>query len=380
MALTINLGLTADATGTVDVITATYSPAPTLVDNKVLFLQTTGTNTGAVTFNPNGVGAKAVVIEGVALTAGQMPKFAILAYDLANTRWELLNPISGAGGGETLAQTLALGNSTDAYDIVITNGQKVKSSTANKSFLQFLNGNEVVLETDGGSYTKAYLYLSQSQAELTALGYGVVANASYIRLQHNSLVRLDAPSVEVTQQTASRILSTDASKNITALDTATYPSLTELSYIKGLTSAIQTQLNAKVYTLIGGCSNSSPADSTTYYIGGHPATTILTSAANTVALAVPVSGTIISSVVYMVGANGTNENTTFEVRVNDTTSATITSAASLAAIASTGAIASNYAMSQAVTAGDWLHLRMICPAWATNPTGVRIWFSIAIRS
>jgi len=45
--------------------------------------------------------------------------------------------------------------------------------------------------------------------------------------------------------TASQILATDASKNIQSLDVATYPSLTELSYAKGVTSSIQTQLGTK---------------------------------------------------------------------------------------------------------------------------------------
>lgn len=45
--------------------------------------------------------------------------------------------------------------------------------------------------------------------------------------------------------TASQIVATDGSKNLQTLATATYPSLTELSYVKGVTSAIQTQINAK---------------------------------------------------------------------------------------------------------------------------------------
>ena len=45
--------------------------------------------------------------------------------------------------------------------------------------------------------------------------------------------------------TASKILATDASKNVQSLDTATYPSLTELSYVKGATSSLQTQISAK---------------------------------------------------------------------------------------------------------------------------------------
>lgn len=46
--------------------------------------------------------------------------------------------------------------------------------------------------------------------------------------------------------TASELVITDASKNLVSAAVATYPSLTELTYVKGVTSAIQTQLNAKL--------------------------------------------------------------------------------------------------------------------------------------
>lgn len=45
--------------------------------------------------------------------------------------------------------------------------------------------------------------------------------------------------------TASQLVATNASKQLVSLAVATYPSLTELSYIKGLSSAIQTQLGLK---------------------------------------------------------------------------------------------------------------------------------------
>ena len=45
--------------------------------------------------------------------------------------------------------------------------------------------------------------------------------------------------------TASEIVGTDASKNLVSLAVATYPSLTELAYVKGVTSAIQTQIGNK---------------------------------------------------------------------------------------------------------------------------------------
>lgn len=54
-----------------------------------------------------------------------------------------------------------------------------------------------------------------------------------------------ATSITGSYLTASEILITDGSKNIVSAPVATYPSLTELSYVKGVTSAIQTQLNAK---------------------------------------------------------------------------------------------------------------------------------------
>lgn len=51
--------------------------------------------------------------------------------------------------------------------------------------------------------------------------------------------------VTIAGLTASRIVGTNASSQLVDLDTATYPSLTELSYVKGVTSSIQTQLDAK---------------------------------------------------------------------------------------------------------------------------------------
>ena len=52
-------------------------------------------------------------------------------------------------------------------------------------------------------------------------------------------------SLQLSGLNASQLVATDASKNLTSLDVATYPSLTELSYVKGATSSIQTQLDGK---------------------------------------------------------------------------------------------------------------------------------------
>lgn len=53
-------------------------------------------------------------------------------------------------------------------------------------------------------------------------------------------------ALNITNGTASRILATDANKTIQFLNTTTYPDLTELSYVKGVTSSIQTQLDNKI--------------------------------------------------------------------------------------------------------------------------------------
>jgi hypothetical protein len=51
--------------------------------------------------------------------------------------------------------------------------------------------------------------------------------------------------------TASQIVATDANKKLQTLAVATYPSLTELSYVKGATSSLQTQIGTKQPQLNG---------------------------------------------------------------------------------------------------------------------------------
>lgn len=90
------------AGGTADAITATYSPAITaLVDGQECTFRASAANTSATpTFAPNGLTARTIVKSGgVALSAGDIPgnlSEVILRYNLANTRWELLNPAVGA--------------------------------------------------------------------------------------------------------------------------------------------------------------------------------------------------------------------------------------------------------------------------------------------
>lgn len=56
---------------------------------------------------------------------------------------------------------------------------------------------------------------------------------------------LFSSGLNLSDQTANTIAGFDSNKNVISLLTTTYPSLTELSYVKGVTSALQTQLGNK---------------------------------------------------------------------------------------------------------------------------------------
>lgn len=88
----------ADAGGTADAITASYSiPVTALVDGQLCFVRALAANaTTTPTFSPNGLTARTIVKNGgAALAAGDIAGDGhelVLRYDLTNTRWELLNP------------------------------------------------------------------------------------------------------------------------------------------------------------------------------------------------------------------------------------------------------------------------------------------------
>lgn len=198
---------------------------------------------------------------------------------------------------------------------------------------------------------------------------------------------------------------------ITSLTTATYPSLTELSYVKGVTSALQTQLNnlqpldadltalaaltgtnniyyrsaantwssvtignalafssgtlsGLGYTLIANAPSLNPADSTTYYFGTPYTVTTGTVAANR-RVYIPKAGTIKSIYLFGTCTTGTNESVSFYLRLNNTTDTTISTTVDMSA---SPFIANVTGLSITVVAGDYFEIKEITPAWATNPT------------
>lgn len=87
-----------DGGGTADAITAAYAiPLTALIDGQLCFVRATAANaTTTPTFSPSALTARTIVKNGgSALAVGDIAGDGhelILRYDLANTRWELLNP------------------------------------------------------------------------------------------------------------------------------------------------------------------------------------------------------------------------------------------------------------------------------------------------
>jgi hypothetical protein len=90
------------AGGSANALTLTNTPpVATLYDGLLVSGRAASANTTtAPTLNVDGLGAKTVTMQGgAALAAGSMAQYGeyLFRYNLANTRWELLNPIAGGG-------------------------------------------------------------------------------------------------------------------------------------------------------------------------------------------------------------------------------------------------------------------------------------------
>ena len=108
-----------------------------------------------------------------------------------------------------------------------------------------------------------------------------------------------------------------------------------------------------------------PADSTTYYLSPFAANGLATTAANQ-KIYIPRAGKITG--VRLFGAAsvlGTAENSTFSVRLNDTTDTTISS---VVVFNATPFTIVNTSLSIAVSVGDFINVKAVTPAWVTNPT------------
>jgi len=122
----------ADAAGTVDAITADFSPDVSLADKTIVAVVAAGANTSTTpTFAPDGLTAHTIVKQGgQALLAGDIPAagfVAILEYNLANTRWELMNAGKTTLPNGTTATTQSAGDNSTKVATTAYSDNKTKS-------------------------------------------------------------------------------------------------------------------------------------------------------------------------------------------------------------------------------------------------------------
>lgn len=164
-----------------------------------------------------------------------------------------VSPLSG-GGNLTVNRTISISQSSasvDGYlsstDWSIFNGkQNALGFTPSNSTITISTTSPL---SGGGDLTTSRT-LSMTQSSASASGY--LSSTDWSTFNGKAplaspvfTTQITSPIVNISAQTATTIASFDASKNVVSLSTATYPSLSELAYVKGVTSNIQTQLNAK---------------------------------------------------------------------------------------------------------------------------------------
>ena len=154
----------------------------------------------------------------------------------------------------TILSTDIIGNSRATINTNFSNLNTDKAELASPTFTGTVTSPALILSSETAS-TIASLDASKNIKSLALATYPSLTELSYVKgltsavqTQINTKAPSTAPtfatSITGSYLTASEILGTDGSKNIVSLAVATYPSLTELSYVKGLTSSIQTQINS----------------------------------------------------------------------------------------------------------------------------------------
>lgn len=110
-----------------------------------------------------------------------------------------------------------------------------------------------------------------------------------------------------------------------------------------------------------------PADSTTYYSGNFPA--LQPSTAETIQrIYIPRAGTITRVDLFMLTLGvGSNETSTISLRKNATSDTTLSATIDNSSVAN---VVNATGLSISVSAGDYIEIKWVTPAWATNPTTV----------
>jgi hypothetical protein len=180
-------------------------------------------------------------------------KITALTEDTTPTSDDLVVTVNDPAGTPA-SRKVSIANMSKAVTPEGTNIKSTGEAGGNKFLREDGDGTSSWQAIPGGGDALVASPLSQFAATTSAQLAGVISDETGTdKVVFNTSPTLVTPvlgaatgtSLQLSGLTASEMLITDASKNIASAPVATYPSLTELSYAKGVTSAIQTQLNAK---------------------------------------------------------------------------------------------------------------------------------------
>jgi len=119
----------------------------------------------------------------------------------------------------------------------------------------------------------------------------------------------------------------------------------------------------------------SPADATTYYIGScaNISFTIAGFGTNAKRKFINKAGVITSAQIYILNSSvdGSTENSTFSLRLNDTTDYLLSNTVQFSNTVN-GKVYNITGLSIAISAGDYIVTKFLTPTWTTNPTGSNI--------
>lgn len=104
-------------------------------------------------------------------------------------------------------------------------------------------GGDGAVEIDFNNHEMTNVDINSGAIDGTVIGGASAAAGTFTTIGGTTITA--STNFNGSYLTASEIVITDGSKNLVSAAVATYPSLTELTYVKGVTSAIQTQLTAR---------------------------------------------------------------------------------------------------------------------------------------
>ena len=170
--------------------------------------------------------------------------------------------------------------------------------------------------------------------------------------------------------TPNKAVITDSSGALTTSTTTD----TEIGYVNGVTSAIQTQINNKGYAINLGAQSTNLSANSTYYFGVPQLTTTGTPAIRRVYIAQ--SGTIKGGQIYMRTTSATStENWTISIRLNNTTNTTFATLGNN----SLDKVFGTTALNISVVAGDYIEITTTTPNWSVSAGSTFIYGSIFIQ-